>query len=103
MKEIKAYIRAHRTDAVIDALTALPDLPAIAVVPLKEIAHGVDGGRLRTVDMVKLEIDVADAQVEPVVDALLAAARTGAGHPGDGKIQISDVAASVDIASGRRV
>ena len=102
MKEIKAYVRAHRTDAVIDALVALPDLPAIAVVPLTEIAHVVDGDSLRTVDMVKPEIDVTDAQAERVIDVVLTSARTGAGHPGDGKIHVSEVASTIDIASGQR-
>ncbi|MGN8157994.1 P-II family nitrogen regulator [Salinisphaera sp. SWV1] len=100
MKEIKAYIRAHRTDPVIDALAEVPARPGIAVVALKEVGHRAGGNDIRTVDMVKLEIDVPDAQADTVVEIVLAAARTGAGHPGDGKVYVSDVATAIDIATG---
>lgn len=100
MKEIKAYIRAHRTDPVIDALAEVPDLPGIAVVALKEVGHRAGEDDIRTVDMVKLEIDVSDAQVDAVVEILLGAARTGDGHPGDGKVYVSDVPTAIDIATG---
>lgn len=101
MKEIKAYIRSHRTDPVIDALAAVPELPGIAIVALKEVGQPARGDELKTVDMVKLELDVADDQVDTVVETLLRSARTDEGHPGDGKVYVSEVPTAVDIATGQ--
>ncbi|WP_111748547.1 P-II family nitrogen regulator [Salinisphaera orenii] len=100
MKEIKAYIRSNRTDSVVDALATVPHLPGIAMVALKEVGHPARSDELATVDMVKLELDVGDDQVGVVIETLLQSARTGDGHPGDGKIYISEVPTAVDIATG---
>lgn len=101
MKEIKAYIREHMLDHVVDALAAIPDMPGIAVVHLREYGHATSDGGLVRVDMAKLEIDVDDALVTAVVDTLVTHARTGDGHPGDGRVFVSDLARAVRIADGQ--
>lgn len=102
MREIKAYLRKNMLDNVIDALALVPGLPGIAVVEVQEYGHAIDNGRLVKSDMVKLEIDVSKALVEPVVEAILEYGRTGHGHPGDGKVFISDLREAVRIADGQR-
>ena len=47
MKEIKAYVRENMRDAVMDALAAIPGLPGIAVVHLREYGHAADDGLFR--------------------------------------------------------
>ena len=42
MKEIKAYVREHMLDEVIDALAAVPDLPGMAIVSVREFGHAVE-------------------------------------------------------------
>lgn len=101
MKEIKAYIREHMLDHVVDALAAIPDIPGIAVVHLREYGHATSDGGLVRVDMAKLEIDVDDALVVTVVDTLVTQARTGDGHPGDGRVFVSDLGKAVRIADGQ--
>mgnify|MGYP001598870956 CR=1 FL=1 len=48
----------------------------------------------------RLELVVDDAQVEPVLDALVASARTGS--IGDGKIWVTPVGALVRVRTGER-
>jgi len=102
MKEVKAYIREHMLDHVIDALAAIPDLPGIAVAHLREYGHATEDGGLVRIEMAKLEIDVTDGMAEAVVETIVSHARTGAGHPGDGKIFVSDLGDAIRIADGTR-
>jgi len=102
MKEIKAYVRNNMVNKVIDALAQLPEPPSVAAVPLETYGHGVTDdayGRLR---MTKLEVDIADARVEEVVIVIERAARTGEGHPGDGRILVTGVEAALRIDTGER-
>lgn len=102
MKEVKAYIHEYMLDHVIDALNTIPKLPGIAVVHLREYGQaGTDAGLVHS-PMVKLELALEDTRVEPVVDAIVAHARTGEGHPGDGKVFVSDIGRAVRIADGAR-
>lgn len=101
MKEVKAYIRENMLDSVIDALAAIPGMPGIAVVHLREYGHATDSGGLVRIDMAKLEIDVADTLVEAVVNTLIDTARTGAGHPGDGRVFVSELTQAIPIKDGR--
>lgn len=101
MKEIKAYIREHMLDHVIDALAAIPGMPGIAVVHLREYGHATGDGSLVRVEMAKLEIDVDDALVTTVVETLVTQARTGDGHPGDGRVFVSDIGKVIRIADGQ--
>lgn len=100
MKEIKAYIRKNRLDQVIDALEAIPGMPGIAVVHLREYGHATDSGDLVRIDMAKLEIDLEDALVDTVVNVIVAKAQTGAGHPGDGRVFVSELTQAIRIADG---
>jgi len=100
MKEVKAYVREYMLDKVINALAAIPGMPGIAVVRLREYGHAMDEGGLVRIDMAKLEIDVNDILVERVVNTIVAHARTGSGHPGDGRIFVSDLGRAVRIADG---
>lgn len=100
MKEIKAYVREHMLDKVIDALAAIPGMPGIAVVHLREYGHATDEGGLVRIDMAKLEIDVGEDWADRVVEIIVAHARTGSGHPGDGRVFVSDLGRAVRIADG---
>ncbi|MDZ7662996.1 P-II family nitrogen regulator [Thiohalophilus sp.] len=103
MKEIKAYIRNNMVDAVIDALAAMPDIPGVAVVPVNGFGHVHDNGDTTVrVSMSKLEIDVPAYEVEAVIDCITRHARTGEGHPGDGKVYVQSLDEAVRIADGQR-
>lgn len=102
MKEIKAYIRSNMADAVLDALERLRAVPAVAVVSLREFGHRHGSGEIAAVAMVKLEVDVADDAAERVVETIVEHARTGDGHPGDGKVFVTDLSEAVRIEDGTR-
>ena len=101
MKEIKAYVREVMLEQVMSALADIDGIPGIAVVHLREYSHVQDGG-LERVKMAKLEIDVPEALADRVVDAIVASARTGEGHLGDGKVFISDLRDAIRISDGQR-
>ena len=101
MKEIKATIRENRLDTVIDALAAIPGLPGIAVVHVREYGRATNDGALIRVDVAKLEIDVDDALAHTVVETIVTHARTGDGHPGDGRVFLSDLREVIRIADGQ--
>ena len=101
MKEIKAYVRTNMVDHVIDELAKIPGLPGIAVVELRQYGHRLnDDERLEKVAMVKLEIDVPDELSDEIVDTIVAHARTKSGHPGDGRVFVSEPLRAVRIADG---
>lgn len=100
MKEIKAYVRQSMLDAVLDALGEDQNVPAIAVVPLKELGRAGGDRHIESVSMVKLEIDIGDAHVDEAVACILRQARTGDGHPGDGKVFVSELTRAVRIEDG---
>ena len=100
MKEIKAYIRRHMVDSVLDALAALPQAPGVTVIPVQGFGHPKSDGPFRLVERTRLEMVVSEAQVEAVVDCILRHARTGAF--GDGKIFVSPVDMAVRIRTGER-
>lgn len=102
MKEIKAYIRNQMVDRVVDALKDMPEVPGVAVVHVNGFGHAHDGDDLESVRMTKLEIDVADEAVEPVLDCIIRHARTGHGHAGDGKISVTALEETVRIVDGLR-
>lgn len=101
MKEIKAYVREVMLEQVISALAEVEDMPGIAVVHLREYGH-VQDGSLQRVKMAKLEVDVPEALATTVVEVIVANARTGDGHPGDGKVFISDLRDAIRISDGQR-
>ncbi|PEN05561.1 hypothetical protein CRI93_12765 [Longimonas halophila] len=100
MKEIKAFVRPHQADHVIDALESSPDSPGVTVSDVRGFGHPKGGGPARLTERTKLEIVVPDDQVEDVLSAIIEHARTG--RFGDGKIFVSDVADAVRIRTGER-
>jgi len=108
MKEIKAIIRPHRLDAVLEALHARPELPGVTVSHIR--GFGRTAGRSKSEDapvqygateMVKVECALNDEDVDIVIDLIQQAAHTG--NVGDGKIVVVDVEHVVQIRTGARL
>ncbi len=105
MKYIVAIIQPDRLDEVVDALTeAEINLMTVSDVMGRGRQKGVaevyrshiePGGLLRKV---KLEIAVNDAFVQPTIDAIIGAARTGS--IGDGKIFVMNLEECIRIRTG---
>ncbi len=105
MKLVTAIIKPFKMDDVRSALSAI-GVQGITVTEVKgfgrqkghtELYRGAE----YVVDFlpkVKLEIAVADAQVEPVLDAIIKAANTG--KIGDGKIFVSPLEQAIRIRTG---
>ena len=100
MKAIKAYIREAMVDRVIDALGHLPGPPAVTVLEVQAYGHRPEGTTLEKTRMAKLELDVTDDACDRVVATILQNARTQAGHPGDGKVYVSDLSEAYRISDG---
>lgn len=108
MKEIKALIRPHRFDAVLDALHAHPALPGVTVSYIRGFGRTVgrsdsDGTPVQygIAEMVKLECAVNDEEVDTVIQLIQQAAHTG--NVGDGKILVFNVELAVKIRTGSRM
>lgn len=109
MKEIKAIIRPHLLDAVLNALHRHPELPGVTVSTVR--GFGRTAGRqpsssaaavqYGTTEMVKLECVVNDDQVDTIVDLIQQAAHTGS--RGDGKILVYDIEQAVKVRTGVRL
>jgi len=108
MKEIKAIIRPHRLQAVLDELHAHPQLPGVTISNVQGFGKTVgrdakpreDVVQYDTVSMVKVECVVDDELLDEIVEVIKTCAHTGA--PGDGKIAIYDVQELVKIRTGER-
>jgi nitrogen regulatory protein P-II 1 len=107
MKKIEAIIQPFKLDDVKEALKNI----GIDGMTISEVrGHGrqkghkeVYRGQEYSVDLlpkVKLEIVASDGRSNEVVDALVAAARTG--RIGDGKIFVYDVAEAIRIRNADR-
>ena len=107
MKKIEAIIKPFKLDEVKEALSAV-GVQGITVTEVKgfgrqrghtELYRGAE----YVVDFlpkVKLEIIVKDDQVESVLEAITAAAKTG--RIGDGKIFVIPVDEAIRIRTGER-
>jgi len=105
VKKIEAIIKPFKLDEVKDALQAI-GVEGMTVIEAKgfgrqkghtELYRGAE----YVVDFLpklKIEIVLPDALVEPAVEALVQAARTG--KIGDGKIFVIDVEQAVRIRTG---
>jgi nitrogen regulatory protein P-II 1 len=105
MKRITAIIKPFKLDEVREAL-AEAGLTGLTVTEVKgfgrqkghtELYRGAE----YVVDFlpkVKIEVVVSDAQCDEVIDAIVAAARTG--KIGDGKIFVADVERVIRIRTG---
>jgi nitrogen regulatory protein P-II 1 len=107
MQKIEAVIQPSKLDEVKDALL---EIGVEGMTILEARGHGRQKGhtefyrgREYAVDLlpkVKLEMVVRDELVEPAVQAIIAAARTG--KIGDGKIFISKVDEAIRIRNDER-
>ncbi|CAB3809944.1 nitrogen regulatory protein PII-1 [Paraburkholderia sacchari] len=105
MKRITAVIKPFKLDEVREALAEV-GLTGLTVTEVKgfgrqkghtELYRGAE----YVVDFlpkVKIEVVVADAQTDQVIDAIIGAARTG--KIGDGKIFVTDVERVIRIRTG---
>jgi len=110
MKEIKAYVHHDR---IADVIAALKNCPVwgggpgdrrhnLAVFVIKSpLPHDSDGRHFsmdigdEVVNEYKLELICEDAEVAPLVDAIVAAARTG--RPVAGWVTVSDLLRAAPI------
>ncbi len=105
MKEIKAYIKEHKLDAVVMALHKLKELPGFSVVDVRGCGsqHIEDGKMCQIEDLLKhakIEIVCKNEQAEEIISAIERAAHTGL--RGDGKIYISTIDEAISIQTGVR-
>ena len=108
MKEIKAYIKAIKRDAVtlalheIEGLTGASFSEVLGFGRSKEKSSGFnpDADPSGYVHHVKVEVVCHDTQADEVVEAICKAAHTGL--RGDGKIYINKIEDAVRIQSGER-
>ena len=105
MKIVMAIIKAFKLDEVRDALTAA-GVHGLTVTEVKgygrqkghtEIYRGTEYA-VNFLPKIKIEVAVASDQVNKVVDAITAAAKTG--QIGDGKIFVYDLDHAVRIRTG---
>lgn len=107
MKRIEAILKPERVETVLDALKEAGS-PGVMITEIE--GHGKQKGISQNwrgqeyhVDLlpkVKLEMVVADGDVEKFVQAIAKSAKTGA--IGDGKIFITSIADAVRIRTGQR-
>ena len=107
MKQIKAVIQSFMLEKVLDALAEIDGLPGLTIADVRgwglnraATPSPVGGGGPGLAQECVVEIVVADAMAARVVDAIVAAARTG--HPSDGKVFVVDVEDAVRIQTGAR-
>ena len=105
MKIVMAVIKPFKLEEVRDALTSL-GVHGLTVTEVKgygrqkghtEIYRGAEYA-VSFLPKVRVEIGVASEQIDPVIDALTAAARTG--EIGDGKIFVTSLEKAVRIRTG---
>ncbi len=107
MKKIEAVIRPFKLDEVKKALSDI-GVQGLTVLEVKgfgrqkghtELYRGAEYV-VDLVPKVKIDVVVDDAQVEPAVEAIRAAAQSG--KIGDGKIFVSAVSEVIRIRTGER-
>ena len=105
MKKIEAFIKPFKLDDVKAALAEVGIL-GMSVSEVRgfgrqrghsEVYRGAEY-KVDFLPKIKIDIAVSDDDVERVVDAIIAAAKTG--QTGDGKILISDLMEAIRIRTG---
>jgi nitrogen regulatory protein P-II 1 len=105
MKKIEAYIKPFKLDEVKEALMEV-GIGGMSVTEVKgfgrqrghkELYRGSEY-KVDFLPKIRLEVVVADGDVERVVKAIIASARTG--QIGDGKIFISNVEDAIRVRTG---
>ena len=107
MKKVEAIIRQEKVPVVRQALEEL-GLTGLTITQV--LGHGAQKGitqqwkgntyRVDLLPKVKLDMVVRDAMVEPVLKAIMDAARTG--EVGDGKVFVSAVEDILRVRTGER-
>ena len=105
MKKIEAFIRHEALEAIHDRLAAM-GLPSMSVSEVKGSGRQKGftesyRGASTTIFLrpkLKLEMVVADADVQRAIDTILELAHTG--EPGDGKIFVLDVGQAIRVRTG---
>ncbi|MFJ9347341.1 P-II family nitrogen regulator [Streptomyces sp. NPDC101237] len=107
MKLVTAIVKPHRLDAV---KTALQEIGVHGLTVTEASGYGRQHGhtevyrgaeyRVDLVPKVRIEVVVADADSEPVIEAIVTAARTG--KIGDGKVWAQPVETVVRVRTGER-
>lgn len=106
MKQIQAYIRAHKKDAVHDALYKREDISGMTIIEVegwgRAKRHAEEHQAAEQVrdftPYVKVELFCLSEIAEEITDSIRRAAHTGL--EGDGKIYISPVEDAVRISTG---
>jgi nitrogen regulatory protein P-II 1 len=107
MKKIEAIIQPHKLEEVKEALKGI-GIDGMTVTEVrghgrqkghKEVYRGMEY-QVDLLPKIKLEIVVASARTDEVIQTLVAAARTG--KIGDGKIFVFDVAEAIRIRNDER-
>ncbi len=106
MKEIKAYIKAHKLSDVTLALHKVDGLTGMSVVDVRGFGRdkamkafkGLDNDPADYGGGVKIEIVCLDRLVDQIISVIQKAAYTGL--RGDGKIYVSNVETAVRIETG---
>ncbi len=98
MKEVKAVIKPHRLDQVLNALHQVGNLPSVVISEAR--VTNVKPGFYESELMAKLELMVPDALAESVVSAIREAAQTG--NVGDGRIFVIPIEESIVIRTGEK-
>jgi nitrogen regulatory protein PII len=107
MRLIKSIVRPHKVDDVRDALEKL-NIAGMTVTDVR--GHGRQKGHtavyrgkeysVSLLPKVEIEVVVPDAVAEDVIEAIMAAARTG--EIGDGRVFVIPVEQSYNIRTGER-
>jgi nitrogen regulatory protein P-II 1 len=105
VKKIEAVIRHFKLEEIKNALTA-KEVHGMTVSEVrgfgrqkghKEMYRGAEYA-VDFLPKVKLEVVVADSQLQTVIDTIIATGRTG--NVGDGKIFVTDLAEVIRIRTG---
>ncbi len=107
MKEIKAYIRTDRVEAVVQALQEA-NVPGITVVEVHPVGYGFDANYFsqapetakRYFKITKLEVVSPDEQVSTYLHIIQEKAHTGL--KGDGILFVTPVEIAVKIRTGKK-
>ena len=105
MKLIKAFVRMSRTIEVVQALEQV-GAPGISVSRVHGVGYGYDPRMFRSgsneiaaaPEVTKLEVVCHDDEVDSLIDAIVAAGRTGSS--GDGIVFVTAVERVVRIRTG---
>ena len=107
MKMVTAIVKPFKLDDVRQALTAV-GIEGLTVTEVKgfgrqkghtEIYRGAEY-EVSFVPKVRIDVVIKDSLVEPVIEAIVKAARTE--NIGDGKVFVSDVVRAVRIRTGEQ-